>query len=81
MFGQHRIWMCIDGRPVETGSCEDFFKAVIQPLGDDCTWNLTDELTANFANDGPGPDGASAFYFSHPPRSFALQAQINFNGS
>ena len=40
--------------------------------------NLSDELTANFSNDGPGPDGASVFYFSHPPRSLSMQAQFNF---
>jgi outer membrane receptor protein involved in Fe transport len=43
--------------------------------------NLTDELTSNFSNDGPGPDGASAQYFSHPPRSYSLQAQVNFGGT
>lgn len=40
--------------------------------------NLTDRKTANFANDGAGPDGASFFYFSHPPRSLAVQARLNF---
>jgi len=38
--------------------------------------NLTDEKTANFANDGPSDE--STFFFSAPPRSLALQARINF---
>lgn len=40
--------------------------------------NLTDELTANFANDGAGPPGASSFFFASPPRSIALQARIEY---
>jgi outer membrane receptor protein involved in Fe transport len=40
--------------------------------------NLTDKLTANFANDGAGPDGASFFYFAQPPRSIAIQGRMEF---
>lgn len=40
--------------------------------------NLTDEITANFANDGAGPPAASSAFFGSPPRSIALQARIEY---
>jgi len=40
--------------------------------------NITDKLTANFGNSGPGPAGASVFRFADPPRSYILQARFAF---
>ena len=96
LFGAQYYWvddmfLALDHDPNDTQKSYGKLNARVQLSGNDGQWsislvgrNLTDELTANFANDTAALVGGAAangthFKFSEPTRTVGVQVRFNFD--
>ena len=85
------MFLALDHDPLDTQESYGKLNARIELSGNDGQWavslvgrNLSDELTANFANDTAALVGGAAangthFKFAEPTRTIGLQARFNFD--